>query len=72
MKLRIQFTNIPELNEIFAIDKWSRDHINRLMGIHQIGYDVVQTTMAAPAFRFRTREDFDLAKLFIQEHVITD
>jgi hypothetical protein len=42
------------------------------MGIHQIGYDVVPTTMAAPAFRFRTREDFDLAKRLIQEHEITD
>ena len=72
MKLRIQFTNIPELREIFAIDKWSRDHILRLLGNQQIGFDVVQTTMEAPAFRFRTREDFDLAKRLIQEHEITD
>ena len=70
--MKIQFTNIPELREIFALDKWSRDHITNLMEINQIGYDVVPTTMAAPAFRFRTREDFDLAKRLIQEHEVTN
>jgi len=70
--MKIQFTNIPELLEIFALDKWSRDHITRLMGMHQIGYDVVPTTMASPAFRFRTRENFDHAKRLIQEHEITN
>ena len=70
--MKIQFTNIPELREVFALDKWSRDHITSLMGIHQIGYDEVPTTMAAPAFRFRTREDFDLAKRLIQEHEVTN
>lgn len=70
--MKIQFTNIPELLEIFALDKWSRDHMTRLLGNHQIGYDVVPTTMAAPAFRFRTRENFDHAKRLIQEHEITN
>jgi hypothetical protein len=70
--MKIQFTNIPELREVFALDRWSRDHMVRLLGNRQIGYDIVQTTMAAPAFRFRTREDFDLAKRLIQEHEIKD
>ncbi len=68
--MKIQFTNIPELFEIFPIDKWSRDHMTRLLGNHQIGYDVVHTTMDTPAFRFRTRENFNLAKRLIQEHEI--
>ena len=72
MKMKIQFTNIPELREVFALDKWSRDHIDYLMEINQIDYDVVPTTMAAPAFRFRTREDFDRAKRLIQEHEVTN
>ena len=46
--------------------------MTRLLGNHQIGYDVVPTTMAAPAFRFRTRENFDHAKRLIQEHEITN
>lgn len=65
--MKIQFTNIPELYEIFAVDKWSRDHITRLMGIHQIGYDVVPTTLSAPAFRFRNPEQFGQALELIQQ-----
>jgi len=70
--MKIQFTNIPELREVFALDKWSRDHMVSLLDNRQIGYDIVPTTMAAPAFRFRTREDFDLAKRLIQEHEVTN
>ncbi len=72
MKLRIQFTNIPELLEIFPLDKWSRNHATRILGIHQIGYAFTPTTMSEYALRFATREDFDLAKRLLQEHEITD
>jgi hypothetical protein len=34
--MKIQFTNKPELFEIFALDKWSRDHIVQLLNNTQI------------------------------------
>ena len=63
--VKIQFAHTPNLFEIFPLDKWSRDHTTRILGGHQIGYDITPTTMGY-SFRFRTKEDYELAKSLIQ------
>lgn len=70
--MKIQCTYNSELLEIFPIDKWSRDHSTRLLGIHQIGYVFTPTTMTEYSLRFNNQADYELARQLIQEHEITD
>lgn len=65
---RIQFTNIPELNELWPLDPWSRKLIIELLRQNQIGYVYSPTTMGEPAFRLHTRDEFDRAKRIVQEY----
>jgi hypothetical protein len=68
MKKRIQFTNIPELKELWPLDPWSRKLIIELLRQNQLGYLYSPTTMGEPAFRLHTREEFDQAKRIVQAY----
>ncbi len=70
--MKIQCTYNSELLEIFPTDKWSRNHSTRLLGIHQIGYAFIPTTMDTYSLRFNNRADYELARQLIQEHEITN
>jgi len=57
----LQFTNIPELLELFPLDPWSRRGLIEVLRRANIGYVYTPTTMGAMSFRLHSREDFDLA-----------
>jgi len=60
--MRIGFT-LHEANlEIWPIDDWSRKQCIQILTKHHIGFSYIQTTMGSMAFRFSTKEDFDLAR----------
>lgn len=58
----MKFTTIPELFEIFPLDKQTQDIIVTIMGCKQIGYDALPTKMDTFALRFRSQDQFDIAR----------
>lgn len=71
MRKYLQFTNIPELLELFPLDKWSRQGLIKVLGKAGIGYAYTPTTMGEMSFRIHTKEEFDralkLAKVYYEE-----
>lgn len=61
MRKYLQFTNIPELLELFPLDPWSRKGLIEVLRKAKIGYNYTPTTMGAMSFRLHSKEEFDLA-----------
>lgn len=69
---RIQFTNIPELSELWPLDPWSRKLMIELFRQHGLGYVYSPTTMGEPSFRMHSREEFNQGKKILQDYYEND
>lgn len=63
--MKIAFTNIPELLEIFPLDPWSRKHIIEILDNLNMEYGYASTSLGIPAIRLKDKDSFDKAKTTI-------
>lgn len=66
--MKAQITLNEHAREIWPTDPASRKLCTRLLGMYQIGYDYVPTTMGTVALKFRSIEEYEQALALIKNY----
>lgn len=67
MRVRPQYTITPLLMEVWPVDNWSRKLICECLEKNSIRFEYAYTTMGAPAIKFLSHKDYELAYNLIKD-----